>query len=160
MENDIADANFYKDLTSEDDVGLILKGHLHIEHQLIELISLTLPFPNRCNLARLSYSAKVELALACGLKEDMRAPLKQIGSLRNDFAHVLGRNIEKKIILDLYNGLSERLKDGLKESHRSIRRGELPNPSEIDERDLLILMIVSLRQTIKAGCLVLKGVVS
>ena len=33
---------FIADLQREDDVGLVLRGHLHIEHQLIELISVLL----------------------------------------------------------------------------------------------------------------------
>jgi hypothetical protein len=40
---------FLADLQREDDVGLVLRGHLHVEHQLIELISALLPFANDCD---------------------------------------------------------------------------------------------------------------
>ncbi len=140
----------------EDDVGLVLKGHLHVEHQLIELISMSLPFKERCDWSRIGYRGKIELALSCGLPNDMRLPLKRIGTLRNNFAHDLGANIEKKKVMDIYNGLSERLREGIKAYVATGRQGTF-NPSELAERDLLVLLFVVFRQAIRAASLTLQG---
>lgn len=56
------DRQFRDDLQREDDVGLVLRGHLHVEHQLIELASVLLPFAARCDWGRISYRTKVEFA--------------------------------------------------------------------------------------------------
>jgi hypothetical protein len=49
---------FMEDLEREDDVGLVLRGHLHVEHQLIALASVLLPFAARCDWDKISYRAK------------------------------------------------------------------------------------------------------
>jgi hypothetical protein len=36
-------------LQREDDIGLVIRGHLHVERQLIELASSILPFAARCD---------------------------------------------------------------------------------------------------------------
>lgn len=82
--------------------------------QLIELISEILPFSDRCNWERISYRGKVELALSCGLAADTKSALEEIGTLGNDFAHTLSATISRNGVLDLCNGLSNRLKEGLK----------------------------------------------
>lgn len=151
------DQQFSDDLMREDDVGLVLRGHLHIEHQLMELISIALPFKERCDWSRIGYRGKIELALSCGLREDMRQPLKSIGSLRNNFAHDLGANIEKKKVMDIYNGLSERLRKGVKVSYAATGRQGTFKPSQLVEKDLLVLLFVNFRQAIRAAILTLQG---
>ncbi|HVY22756.1 MAG TPA: hypothetical protein VG962_05335 [Steroidobacteraceae bacterium] len=146
-----AENQFYKDLTREDDVGLVLRGHLHIEHQLIELISTLLSLPACCDWSNINYRAKIELAYGCGLHEDLISPLKQLGSIRNGFAHTLKASLSKKSILDLYNSMSPRLQDGLKVAHKAIGIGELTNPLSLEPRDLLILIFVNIRQAIAAA---------
>jgi len=155
MEN--GDKQFFNDQLREDDVGLVLRGHLHIEHQLIELVSALLPFSHRCNWGRTSYPAKVELALACGLPEDMKGVLEKLGTLRNDFAHTLSATISKASVLDLYNGLPERLHKGLNEMYTGIGKGKLSKPSSLGPRDLLTLIFLSARQATKAAVVALRS---
>lgn len=83
------------DLQREDDVGLVLRGHLHVEHQLIELASVFLPFAARCDWGNISYRAKVEFAYACALPEDLKELLERLGSIRNGFAHTLNASLSK-----------------------------------------------------------------
>src|SRR5690242_18238580 len=131
---------FLSDLQREDDVGLVLLGHLHIEHQLIELISCVLPFPERCGWGKLSYSNKVSLAHACGLSERLKSTLGRIGKLRNDFAHNLGASLAKDNVLALYNGLPTLYQNGVKDTYRVMGLGELTSPAKLPPRDLLILI--------------------
>jgi hypothetical protein len=142
---------FIADLQREDDVGLVLRGHLHIEHQLIELASALLPVAERCDWGKISYRAKVELAYGCGLPKDLKEPLERLGSVRNGFAHTLNVSLSKQSVLDLYNSLSVRLQDGLKVSYRAMGLGELASPSSIEPRDLLTLVYLNALQAIKAA---------
>jgi hypothetical protein len=148
---------FIADLQREGDVGLVLRGHLRVEHQLIELISVLLPFGSRCDWGKVSYRAKVELAYGCGLPADLKDLLEHIGSVRNDFAHTLTASLSKQSVLNLYNSLSSRLRDGLKGSYKAMGIGELTSPSSLDPRDLLILILLNARQATKAAVHGLRG---
>ena len=139
------------DLQREDDVGLVLRGHLHVEHQLIELASAFLPFGARCDWGKISYRAKVEFAYGCALPEDLKDLLERLGSIRNGFAHTLNASLSKQLVLDLYNSLSVRLRDGLKVSYKAMGIGDLTSPSSLESRDLLILIFLGSRQAIKAA---------
>lgn len=144
------------DLQREDDVGLVLRGHLHVEHQLIELASMHLPFAGRCDWGRISYRAKVELAHGCGLPEDLQKLLIRLGALRNRFAHVLDVSLSTQSVLELYNVLSERLRDGLRFSYEAMGLGAFEGPSNIDPHELLALIFLTARQATKAAAQALR----
>ena len=154
---DFADSKFFQDLQREDDVGLVLLGHIHIEHQLIELISAVLPFPERCDWQKINYATKVTFAHSCGLPERLKEPLTKIGRLRNDFAHKLDAAISTESIMALYNGLPELDRETLKASYHAMGAGNFPGPSKLPARDLLTLILLGVRQAIKAGVLSLRG---
>jgi len=80
---------FYDDLAREDDLGLVVKAHLHIEHQLAEFIASFMDSSENCDWSRVGYAAKLELALGLGLPRHLRKPLEAVGKLRNSFAHNL-----------------------------------------------------------------------
>lgn len=154
---DPTDSKFIQDLQREDDVGLVLLGHIHIEHQLIELISEVLPFPERCDWQKINYATKVAFAHSCGLPERLRDPLVKIGKLRNDFAHRLDAALSMEGVMALYNGLSELDREAVKTSYQSMGRGNFPGPSKLLARDLLVLILLNVRQAAKAGVLTLRG---
>jgi hypothetical protein len=145
------DKQFMADLQREDDVGLVLRGHLHVEHQLIELASMCLPFTARCDWGKISYRAKVELACGCGVPEDLKGLLIRLGVMRNDFAHALDASVSKQSVLNLYNALSDRLRGGLKISYKAMGLGALADPSNLEPRDLLTLLFLTARQATKAA---------
>ena len=150
------DQQLIADMQREDDVGLVLRGHLHIEHQLIELLSETLHFPDRCDWSFVNYRAKVELAHAAGLPADIKSLLERIGSIRNDFAHQLDSSISPKLSLDLYNSLSDRIRLGLKTSYKAMGIGEFTGPASLEPRDLLTLIFLNARQATKAAVFTLR----
>lgn len=152
-----AEKQFMADLQCEDDVGLVLRGHLHIEHELIALASVPLPFAERCDWVRIGYRAKVEFAYGCGMPDDLKNLLERLGSIRNGFAHTLNVSLSKQSVLDLYNSLSDRIRDGLKVSYRAMGLGELAGPSSLETRDLLILIFLTARQATKAAVLALEA---
>ena len=153
----VSNQQFYDDLAREDELGIILKGHLHIEHQLKEFISLLLPFGERCDWFKVSYAARVEIALSVGLPDDMRNPLENIVKLRNNFAHNLDCELDKKTIMDFYNGLSNRHREAVKLCHKELGKGQPLKPSEADGLELLQIIIVSIHSAISAAMLEVKN---
>jgi hypothetical protein len=150
---DVTDTQFFADLQREDDVGLVLRGHLHIEHQLVVLMSAFLPAAAKCKWGKVSYRAKVELAYGCGLPADVKACLESLGSLRNDFAHTLTATVSRQSVLELYNALSDRLRKGLITSYEAMGLGAMAKPSSLEPRDLLALIFLSARQATKAAAI-------
>ena len=150
---DQADFKFYQDLQREDEVGLVLLGHIHIEHQLIELISAVLPYPERCDWQKVNYATEVSFAHSCGLPERMRDPLTRIGKLRNEFAHKLDASLSKKSVMALYNGLPDLNRKTLRDSFEVMGFGRFPGPARLLPRDLLVLVLLNVRQALKAGVL-------
>jgi hypothetical protein len=103
MSSDV-DKLFFDDLTREDDLGLVVKAHLHIEHQLAEFIQLSMPSRERCDWTRVGFAAKLEIALGLGLPDQLRKPLEAVGKLRNSFAHNLNYSQAQVDAVALYNG--------------------------------------------------------
>lgn len=141
---------FNRDLTSEDDIGLIVKAHLHIEHKLMEFVELHMPFKERCDWQRISYAGKVELALAFGLRKELQKPLMKVGKLRNTFAHNLNYRLEEFDSLSMFNCLPPFLHKVTKSSYQRVKGTSL-NPNTIDKRDLLVLILINIRQAVAAA---------
>jgi hypothetical protein len=142
--------DFDLDISRDDDVGLVIKAHLHIEHQLMEFIELHMPFKERCDWQRISFAGKVELALAFGLREELRKPLALVGKLRNDFAHNLNARLEEFDSLAMFNGLPPLLQKEIKHSYKKVK-GIPFQPGRFDRRDILVLILINIRQAVKAA---------
>lgn len=147
--SDESDQLFFDDLAREDDLGLVVKAHLHIEHQIAEYISAYMPAPTECDWSRVGFAAKLEVALGLGLPVHLRKPLEAVGKLRNSFAHNLQYSQAEVDAIALYNGLPVRLHAGVKETYRRIRGAEL-KPGNLSNRDLLVIVLLNLRQAIRA----------
>lgn len=150
---EISTEQFSKDLAREDELGIILRAHLHIEFQLKEFIFLFLPFSERCDWLKVSYAARVEIALSLGLPEDMRKPLEAIVKMRNDFAHKINTMLDKKTALDFYNGLSDRHREAVKLCYKELGNNEFFQPSETDKLELLQIIVVCIHSAIQAAIL-------
>jgi hypothetical protein len=150
------DELLYRDLTREDDVGLVLRGLLHIEHQLIDIANAVLPLGERCEWDKFAYHLKVELAYSCGLPQDVRGALLKLGKLRNDFAHKLDAVISKQSALDLYNCLSARHRTALQDSYKVMVNEPVFSLGKIEPRDLVTLIFLNMHSATKAAALALQ----
>lgn len=115
----------------------------------MEFVELHMPFKERCDWQRISYAGKVELALAFGLLEDLRKPLALVGKLRNEFAHNLNARLEQFDALAMFNGLPPVLHEGTRRSYERVR-GAPFKPISFDRRELLVLILLNIRQCVKA----------
>ena len=90
-----AEDAFLKALQGEDELGMVIRAHIHIEHHLNELLNMVIPYPGYLKAMQLDYAGKVNLAGATGLRPDIVSPLLALGKLRNQMAHRLGTKITK-----------------------------------------------------------------
>jgi len=75
-------------LRNEDDLGKVVRAHIHIEHELQEFIFFAAPVPDQLkSFDSMEFTEKVQLALLLGLTPDLKAALNATGRLRNKFAH-------------------------------------------------------------------------
>jgi hypothetical protein len=81
-------------LRAEDDLGKIVRAHIHIEHELREVIFLVAPNPMQLkSFDKMEYADKVQLALVLGLNAELKPALNATGNLRNNFSHRLDMKI-------------------------------------------------------------------
>ncbi len=151
-----SDKILFSELVEEDNVGLVLRGHLHVEHQLTKYISEQLPFPERVDWGKIDFIGKVELALACGLDVDIRPGLERLESLRNKFAHRFDALIESDWVLVAYNGLPRAIKLEIEAAYKALGKRMTRTTSTLDTRDLLVLMFISVANTIDAAVAILR----
>lgn len=97
------DQAFYEHLTMDDALGVVVRAHIHIEASLTEFVEALIPRPEK--LPRLTYAARLRLAVALGLREDYFEALLMLGELRNQFAHKLDAQLDDAVVTKLYTKL-------------------------------------------------------
>lgn len=76
-------------LSGEDDLGMVVRAHIVIEHELEEFVRLAAPEPSQVKFSEMDFDGKVRLALVLGLNPELKPALNATGSLRNKFSHRL-----------------------------------------------------------------------
>ena len=140
---------FNKSLLGEDELGMVIRGHVHIEHELEGFIRARLTKPKELDQLKLDFSGRVKLAIALGLDERFRPALNFVGGLRNRFAHQLDIAIRSEDARDFYKALDEEAKEiaatQYKATHAKFkipgRPGDMGQP---DPRDRCTLFFVVL----------------
>lgn len=136
--------------SNEDNVGLVLRGLLHVEHQLIKFISSQLRYPERVDWSKIDYTGKVELALSCGLSVDIRPPLEYLESLRNNFACSFEGKIEPQWVLLTYNSLPGNIKTSVETAYKSSGQNADNAANRLDTRELLVMIFICVAGAIQA----------
>ena len=120
-------------LRAEDDLGKIVRAHIHVEHELQEVIFLAAPNPTQLKpFDRMEYSEKVQLALVLGLNAELKPALNATGNLRNKFSHRLDMKIGEEEVTNLISTLTpsakqqfqKLLRSALSESPSTVLKGE------------------------------------
>lgn len=97
-------------LKSEDDLGKVIRGHIHVEHELQQVIFFAAPRPDQLP-RRQRFTDKIQLASVLGLNPDFAKPLNAANDLRNDFAHRLDTKLTKEVASKLIAALSPAMKE-------------------------------------------------
>ncbi len=101
------DSDFFAVLDAEDELGAVIRAHIHIESCLNALLDGWMVSPTHLAKMQLEYAQKVDLAVALGLKEQYSAPLRALGTLRNAFAHRPGIALTKDRADSIYKALHQ-----------------------------------------------------
>jgi hypothetical protein len=108
MTNEEKEKFFLENIEKEDPLQIVVRGHLFLENELINLLEATFSQTDCLDPSDLRFPLKIKLVGALGLlpKESIPIYLK-FNSLRNKFAHNLDMEITAKEVENLINSLSE-----------------------------------------------------
>ncbi len=158
----IDQAKFIKDLMGEDELGVVVRAHIHIEAWLNKVLS-GLGVDIEClEKARLEYHQRVHLAVALGLKEQHRGPLLAFGNIRNAFAHNIGATLTKERVNNLYNALSPEDQDIAQRVYRSTNAqlnvpGQPSSLRGLEPKDQFVILATTVQGMLRATVVHLGG---
>src|SRR6266436_3435780 len=115
-EQDARLATFIDALNSEDDLGMVVRAHIHIEHELREFVTSAAPRPDQ--VKEMNFDGTIRLALVLGLDATLKPALNAIGNLRNKFSHRLGMKLGSQEVNDLFATLSPQDKKMVQEIYK------------------------------------------
>lgn len=88
----------------------IIRGHLYIESSIVRLINKMPKSPNYLNVSRCDYKLKVSLGCALGvIPVELEPSLRQLGKIKNKFAHDLNYTLTIEDQNDIINCLKSKL---------------------------------------------------
>ncbi|WP_104040651.1 hypothetical protein [Vibrio hyugaensis] len=115
------DKDFQNALHHEDDLGAVIRVHLHLETYVNKIIDLLVYSPEDLKPIGLDYFGKVHLIIALGADPQSLKVLLALGRMRNKFAHDLNYKLDRSNVKNLYETLSSDLKEMLQSSHNKAR---------------------------------------
>jgi hypothetical protein len=136
--------DFFRALGQEDDLGMVVRAHIHVEAILLEVIGLSVARSDE--LPSLRFEQRVDLAVAVGAIDPTDGPaLKALGSLRNAFAHKLNTELTAERVNGVYGALPEREARVVRDLHEENRAPEAPRFEDLRARDRFIAIVIVMR---------------
>jgi len=102
------DKSFYAHLAAEDELGVVIRAHVHIEASINDFIDSKIPYPDL--LPRIPYEGRLRLANALGLEKSHFDALKLLGDIRNSFDHNVNAELTDKKLMNFTPNYPVRLK--------------------------------------------------
>jgi hypothetical protein len=115
------DQAFYAALQGDDDLGIVVRAHIHIEHELQNFITAVAPNPEEVKFSDMDFEATVRLALILGLHAEFKSALNGVGRLRNKLSHRLNMTLGNEEATNLYNSLGPQAKEVVHSSYEKLR---------------------------------------
>jgi hypothetical protein len=112
MEKEIAKAEefsfdfkkFEEAMKASDMLSMVIRGHLYLEHALIQMLVDAMQKPNENLVRRMNFPTKLDMCIALGLlTEEWRAPVSRVNEMRNRVAHRLDIQFTKVEKDELFN---------------------------------------------------------
>jgi hypothetical protein len=142
--DDVSKKAFVDALFGEDDLGVVVRAHIHVEAKLVEFLELLVVAPQHLERMKLEFEQKVNLAVALGLKPEHASGLSALGNLRNAFAHRLDAKLSEERVRNLYETLSGADKQARQvtydKTNRDAGKSDAPPLKELSPRDRFILI--------------------
>lgn len=137
---------YLKVLQGEDLMGVVIRAHIYIEHQLNDLLDAAVADARALKGLNLDYNGKVTLATALGLDRSYRPMLSCVGKLRNSFAHNLDAEVGPQQIADLKTAMGRHY--DVAQQSLALTDKKMGNPprklSSLDAREHLLLMLITI----------------
>lgn len=111
IESDVTE--FMKDTNEEDELQIILRAHLYIEHEIEKMLRHHLFDPSVILDGRnkLNFNTKLKLLVALGLiPKNKKSSYDQLGALRNKYAHTLKYKMTEKDLNSLVDSMDSEIK--------------------------------------------------
>jgi len=140
------DDQFLDSLRGEDELGAVVRAHIHIEARLSQVLEALTPHPK--HLPNLRYEQRLRLAVALGLNEQILAPLKILGEIRNDFGHRLEVKLTQGMVDKLFNSFapddSEVVRSAYKATQSQLQTVAMPPFEKAGARVQFVMIAVAL----------------
>lgn len=140
---------FTDDLNGSDDLGAVIRAHIHIESALNKLIETHFDFPEYLGKLNLEFHQKIIVAQAIGLKPQYATPLNTLGTIRNNFAHRLETKLGENEIESLYKSFEGSDKQTIQNAYRGTNKKlNMNGPkslTKLEPRQQFTLIIVAIR---------------
>ncbi len=140
------DEVFFTSLRGEDQLGAVVRAHIHIEARLNQVLEALTPHPK--HLPNLRYEQRLRLAVALGLNESILAPLKILGDIRNAFGHRLDVKLTSEMVDRLFNAITpedqEIILNAFTGTHSQLAADGTPSFERADARVRFIIIAVAL----------------
>ena len=139
------DPHFYRSLVAEDELGVVVRAHIHVEASIIEFLEATVPYPKL--LPRLNYEARLRLACALGLDSDHFDSFKALGDLRNSFGHNLTATITDAKVNELFSKLPPIAKEAVLGAYATsiVCHDDMPVFQKLRPKDRFVFIAVGLK---------------
>ena len=137
----MVDKRFSKDLLSEDELGAVIRTHIHIEAGIRQYVEAKVASPT--HLPRLTYEARLRLAIALGFPADYLESLKYLGDMRNSFGHNLDAQITDAMVQALFLKLPDEARIDVVENFKALRPGEDFAKASPKDRFVIIAAILN-----------------
>lgn len=93
-------------LAERDDLLTVIRGHLYVEHVLIEFMRVALQKPTSLTIDRVNFITKLEICAALGaVSEDQIPAIRVLNRLRNKAAHDLTHRVSERAKKELFDCL-------------------------------------------------------
>lgn len=139
---------FHAALLGEDELGIVIRAHIHIEHEVIAYINARLSPPGAIDALNLNYARQVKLALGLGLSAEFKFALRSLGTPRNKFAHRLDAKLDEQEASNLERALGPAIaisRQAYQTTQSALQADEKAMPlSTLEPRDRVILCLVTL----------------
>jgi hypothetical protein len=142
------DDAFIEALQGEDELGVVIRAHIHIEAKVLEFLELAAE-ASALEKMGLDYAQRVHLAVALGLKQEHAKGLHALGSLRNAFAHRLDSKLPDERVNNVYQALGPSDKAAVQEAYdrteTQMKQHGFRKFNELPARDRFVLIAVALQ---------------
>jgi hypothetical protein len=137
--------NLIRDLLGEDELGVVIRSHIHIEEYVDKFLALKADNYKYLLKIKLEFSEKILLALSLGLDEDFQKPLIVISKIRNKFAHKTDSALTDSDVNNLYKSFCSREKSELQDMIKNNPDGPdslAKEYSKLSTMEKLVIMIL------------------